>query len=78
MVQTGIDPIMITEYSLIFSAVALPLTYLPVLIAANDSDYLGEHVNGRLSNGLGIAVLAVVIVAAVAAVPLLVVTGMGA
>lgn len=78
VVQTGIDPIMITEYSLIFSAVALPLTYLPVLIAANDSDYLVEHVNGRLSNGLGIVVLAVVIVAAVAAVPLLVVTGMGA
>ncbi|MCC3762110.1 divalent metal cation transporter [Glycomyces sp. TRM65418] len=78
IVQTGIDPIMVTEVSLVFSAVALPLTYLPVLIAANDPDYVGEHVNGRLSNGLGLAVLAVVFIAAIAAIPLMILTRMGA
>lgn len=78
VVQTGIDPIKITEYSLVFSAVALPLTYIPVLIAANDQDYLGEHVNGKLSNGLGLIVLIVVIIAAVAAIPLMLTTGVGA
>lgn len=76
--QTGLDPVKITEYSLIFSAVALPLTYLPVLIAANDEEYLGNQTNGRLSNGLGLVVLAVVLVAAVAALPLMIMTGMGA
>lgn len=78
VVQTGLDPVKITEYSLVFSAVALPLTYVPVLIAANDEDYLGEHTNGRLSNALGVVMLGVVMVAAAAAIPLMVLTGMGA
>lgn len=78
VVQTGLHPILITEVSLVFSAVALPLTYLPVLIVANDSDYLGEATNGRLSNMLGTAILVVVLIAAVAAIPLMVMTGIGA
>lgn len=78
VVQTGLDPIMITEVSLVFSAVALPLTYLPVLIVANDGDYLGDQVNGKLSNVLGSVILVVVLVAASSAVPLMVITGMGA
>ena len=36
---TGVDPIMVTEYSVVFSAIALPLTYLPILAVANDSQY---------------------------------------
>jgi Mn2+/Fe2+ NRAMP family transporter len=74
---TTADPILITEYSLVFSAVALPLTYLPILVVANDREYLGEHVNGRLANALGVAYLVVVVAAAVAAIPLMVLTGMG-
>jgi Mn2+/Fe2+ NRAMP family transporter len=74
---TTADPILITEYSLVFSAVALPLTYLPILVVANDREYLGEHVNGRPANALGVAYLVVVVVAAVAAIPLMVLTGMG-
>ncbi|MEV8443754.1 divalent metal cation transporter [Actinosynnema sp. NPDC051121] len=74
---TTADPILITEYSLVFSAVALPLTYLPILVVANDREYLGEHVNGRLANALGVVYLVVVVVAAVAAIPLMLLTGMG-
>jgi len=36
--MTGIDPIKVTEISVVFSAVALPLTYLPILIVANDPE----------------------------------------
>ena len=36
IVMTGVDPVMLTEYAVIFSAVALPLTYLPILLVAND------------------------------------------
>ena len=49
---TGVDPITVTEISVVFSAVALPLTYLPILIIANDPEYMGEHVNGRALNGV--------------------------
>ena len=50
---TTVDPILVTEFSVVFSAVALPLTYFPILVVANDPDYMGEHVNGRLANTLG-------------------------
>lgn len=36
LLLTTIDPVQLTEYSLVFSAVALPLTYLPILIVTND------------------------------------------
>jgi Mn2+/Fe2+ NRAMP family transporter len=77
VLMTGVDPIMVTEMSVVFSAVALPLTYFPVLVVANDPAYMGEHVNGRLANTLGMIYLVLVLVAALAAIPLMVLTEMG-
>jgi Mn2+/Fe2+ NRAMP family transporter len=74
---TGVDPIAVTELSVVFSAVALPLTYFPILVVANDPDYMGDAVNGRVRNGLGVAYLVIILIAAVAAIPLLIVSGMG-
>ena len=74
---TTVDPIMLTEYSVVFSAVALPLTYLPILIVANDRTYMGRHANGRLANVLGSVYLVVVLVVSVAAIPLMIVTRAG-
>lgn len=74
---TGVDPIMVTEMSVVFSAIALPLTYFPILVVANDPDYLGEHRNGRLANLLGVTYLVVITLAALAAIPLMVATSMG-
>ena len=75
---TGVDPILVTEVSVVFSAVALPLTYFPILVVANDPDYMGEHVNGRLANTLGMVYLVLIGVAATAAIPLMIYTRMGA
>ncbi len=75
---TRVDPILVTEFSVVFSAIALPLTYFPILVVANDPDYMGEHVNGRLANTLGSVFLVLIGVAALAALPLMVVTRMGA
>jgi Mn2+/Fe2+ NRAMP family transporter len=74
---TGVDPVLVTEMSVVFSAVALPLTYFPILVVANDPDYMGEHVNGRLANAVGMVILVFVVVAAVAAIPLMIWTEMG-
>jgi len=76
--MTKVDPILVTEYSVVFSAVALPLTYFPILIVANDPDYLGEHTNRPWTNVLGLVVLALVVVASVAAIPLMIWTKAGA
>ena len=56
IVMTGVDPVMLTEYAVIFSAVALPLTYIPILLVANDRRYMGalrqrtarQHARDRL------------------------------
>ncbi|MEV4315604.1 divalent metal cation transporter [Actinocrispum sp. NPDC049592] len=77
LLLTTIDPIQLTEYSLMFSAVALPLTYLPILVVANDREYLGDAVNGRFANILGVTYLIIILLAAVAAIPLMIFTGMG-
>ncbi|MFL6061514.1 MAG: NRAMP family divalent metal transporter, partial [Marmoricola sp.] len=77
VLMTGVDPILVTEASVVGSAVALPLTYFPILVVANDRDYMGERTNGVLANVLGTIYLVLVVVAAVAAIPLLIITGMG-
>jgi Mn2+/Fe2+ NRAMP family transporter len=74
---TTIDPIMLTEYSVVFSAIALPLTYFPILVVANDRTYMGAHTNGRLVNGLGSVYMVLVLVVSLAAIPLMVVTKAG-
>jgi len=75
---TSVDPIKVTEYSLVFSAVALPLTYLPILVVANDPVYMGDRVNGRLANSLGSVYMVIICIAAVAAIPLMLATKGGA
>ena len=77
VLATGVDPVAVTEVSVVFSAVALPLTYLPILIVANDPDYMGEHVNGRATNLVAQFYLVLILIASVAAIPLLIVTGVG-
>jgi len=77
ILATGVDPVAVTEVSVVFSAVALPLTYFPILVVANDPEYMGDEVNGRMRNGLAVFFLAVIMVAALAAIPLMIITGMG-
>jgi Mn2+/Fe2+ NRAMP family transporter len=77
IVVTGVDPILVTEYAVIFSVVALPLTYVPILLVANDRAYMGNYANGRLANLFGFAYLIVILVVALAAIPLMIVSNMG-
>ena len=76
-IMTGIDPVMLTEYAVIFSVVALPLTYIPILLVANDTAYMGGYVNGRLANAFGLLYLVIILVVAVSAIPLMIVTHQG-
>jgi Mn2+/Fe2+ NRAMP family transporter len=77
IVESGINPVEITEYSVIFSVVALPLTYLPVLLIAGDRSFMGRHANGPIARVLGWGYFAVIVVLALAAVPLLLATNGG-
>jgi Mn2+/Fe2+ NRAMP family transporter len=76
-VLTTADPIQVTEYSIVFSAIALPLTYFPILVIANDPVYMGQHMNGRLANTLGSIVLVFLTIVSIAAIPLMILTKAG-
>lgn len=77
VLMTTVDPIKLTEYSVVFSAVALPLTYFPILVVANDRTYMGERVNGRLGNAFGMTFLVIIGVASIAAIPLMILSKAG-
>jgi manganese transport protein len=77
IVLSGINPVEITEYSVVFSVVALPLTYLPILLIAGDDSFMGEHANGRIAALLGWLYFAVIVVLAIGAIPLLLITNGG-
>ncbi len=77
IVMTGVDAVVLTEYAVIFSVVALPLTYIPILLVANDAEYMGRHRNGRLANVLGVVYLLVIMVVALSAIPLMILTNAG-
>ena len=77
ILYTGLDPIKITVISMIFAVMALPFTFLPMLLVANDETYMGDHRNGLFGNLVGVCFLAVLVVGAVAALPLVIITGGG-
>ena len=77
VIITGVDPVLVTEYAVIFSVVALPLTYIPILLVANDRAYMGRYVNGRIANAFGLVYLVVILLVAVTAIPLMILTHQG-
>jgi Mn2+/Fe2+ NRAMP family transporter len=74
---TAVDPVKVTEYSVVFAAMALPLTYLPILIIANDPDYMGEHTNSAVLNFFALIYLGLLLLASIAAIPLMIITRAG-
>jgi Mn2+/Fe2+ NRAMP family transporter len=77
IILTDVDVMTLVEYAIVFSIVVLPLTYLPLMLLARDKRYMGQYVNGPLANGLGWLFFAVVTAAAIAAIPLYVLTSGG-
>ena len=77
VMMTGVDPVHLVEYSVIFSAAVLPLTYWPILKHAGDRAVMGEHANNRLSSTLGWIFLVLITLAAIAGVPLMFLTHAG-
>jgi Mn2+/Fe2+ NRAMP family transporter len=77
LILTTLDPVKVTEFSIVFAAAALPLTYLPVLIVANDPTYMGTKVNSKLTNAIGSAYLVLLLGVSIATIPLMIITKAG-
>ena len=66
----GADPLELTQISMALTAASLPVGVFPFLILMNDRDYLGDHVNGWISNGVVLFVSLMAAVLAVVSIPL--------
>ena len=77
IVLTGVDVMTLVEFAILFSILVLPLTYLPLLLLAGDRKYMRQHVNGSLAKALGWLYFVIITTAAVAALPLYVLTSGG-
>jgi len=76
-VLTSLDPVAITIVAVVLGAAAVPLTYFPVLVVANDRDYMGERVNRAWSNVLATIFLILMIITSIATLPLIFFTKAG-
>src|SRR5262249_58974735 len=70
LVALGLDPLLLTNVSMALNAARLPLAVVPFLVLMNDSRYVGDQTNGRLSNALVLGVVALACVLAVVSLPL--------
>lgn len=74
---TGVRPLQLVNISIIFGMVIMPLTYYPILRVAADKNIMGKHVNSKLDTVVGVIFLVLITAAAIAAIPLMVVTHSG-
>ena len=74
---SGVRPLQLVNISIIFGMAIMPLTYYPILRAAADKKLMGRHVNSRGDTAVGIFFLLVIVIAAIAAFPLMILTHSG-
>jgi Mn2+/Fe2+ NRAMP family transporter len=77
IVLAGVEVMTLVDFAVVFSIVVLPLSYLPLMLLAGDKSYMGQYANKLLATVLGWLYFAIVTVAAIAAVPLYLLTSGG-
>jgi len=77
IVLTGIEPVELADYAVVSSIFVLPLSFLPLLLVARDRTFMRDKANGVLSNTLGWLYYVLIVVAALAAIPLYLLTDGG-
>ncbi len=74
---TGVRPLQLVNISIVFGMVIMPLTYYPILRIAADKNVMGNHVNSKFDTIIGTVFLVLITAAALAAIPLMIVTHSG-
>ena len=70
VMAVGIDPLKLTNFSMMLTAASLPVTVVPMLVLMNDEALVGEHRNRWFGNAALGALSIVSIVVLLSAVPL--------
>jgi Mn2+/Fe2+ NRAMP family transporter len=74
---TGVEPLKLVDYSIILGMVLMPLTYYPILKASGDKARMGKHATGRVQQRIAWGFFGLIVLAAIAAIPLMIVTRIG-
>jgi Mn2+/Fe2+ NRAMP family transporter len=74
---TGIQPLKLVNISIIFGMAIMPFTYYPIVRVAADKKIMGKHVNTRFDTFVGIIFLILIVAAAAASIPLMILTHSG-
>jgi Mn2+/Fe2+ NRAMP family transporter len=72
---TGVDPLQLTIISVIFAALILPAIVVPFLAVMNDSAYLEDKTNGRLSNAIVLLIVLLAFALSATSIPLTILSG---
>jgi len=67
----------VVNFSVVFGMVVLPLTYVPILLVARNRKIMGKHVNSKVTDFFAWIFLVFIVVSALAAIPLMVITNSG-
>jgi manganese transport protein len=74
---SGFDPLKLVNVSVVFGMVVMPLTYYPIMRVAMNKGIMKRHVNSRMDTAVGGLFLIPITVAALAAIPLMILTHSG-
>jgi manganese transport protein len=66
VVQTRVDPLQLTEYAVVASAVAMPLSFYPIIRVSQDREVMGEQAGAIVARHVDWLSYAVVCVVAIA------------
>jgi Mn2+/Fe2+ NRAMP family transporter len=74
---TGMDPLQLTIFSVVFTALVLPAVVVPFLAVMNDPTYLKDQINGPFSNVAVLLIVLLTFVLSAVSIPLTILTGGG-
>jgi Mn2+/Fe2+ NRAMP family transporter len=74
---TGMDPLQLTIFSVVFTALVLPAVVVPFLVVMNDPTYLEDQTNGLFSNVAVLLIVLLTFVLSAVSIPLTILTGGG-
>ena len=74
-IVVGVDPLALTNISMVLTAASLPITVIPLLVLMNDREVMLTFVNGWLSNTMLVFIALIAVALFLAAVPLQVLGG---
>jgi manganese transport protein len=77
IVVSGVKALTLVNFSIVFGMMIMPFTYYPILKTASEPELMGRHVTGKLQHAVAKVFFGIIVIAALAALPLMLLTKSG-